>query len=408
MICQFQLQGQATAIKWFIDHGADPMARGLNDYTALHYLIASPLATPESVQLLLSAGASPSVTALNMLSPCALAIESRKLQLLEILLAHKEKEQDMPYDLRLHVAAMSGDVDLVNAVLKSGVDPNCRDPGNSTPLHVACYHDQADSFLALLAAGSDPTLLGQHSLTCAHICSLTGAVKCLGLVAKSYPTQIIARDPMDFTPLHIAAQANQPAVIDLLLAHGADVNDVASNELGPVHMAAMNGNDAFITELLNKAGNKVNISKAGIDGLTPLHIAAMAGKLSTLKLLVKAGADVNAASEMGQTPIEFAQMALYQADARLDPVEAELETMASKLERGSTAKGKGNNSNSNHNNKSSGHDGDEEGDLLQDDQTGEPVEMQASVQDLEQCCSYLESLALKELAQKIPHKEDLD
>jgi ankyrin repeat protein len=47
-----------------------------------------------------------------------------------------------------------------------------------------------------------------------------------------------------------------------------------------------------------------NVSKAGHDGSTPLHIAAERGNLNVIRALVKhLGADVNTSDEQGRTPL---------------------------------------------------------------------------------------------------------
>jgi uncharacterized protein len=76
----------------------------------------------------------------------------------------------------------------------------------------------------------------------------------------------------DFTALHYAAFFGGPEAARLLVENGADVNAYADNELG-VH---------------------------------PLNSAVAAGRGETVELLLEAGADPNAPTRSGHTPLDAA------------------------------------------------------------------------------------------------------
>jgi uncharacterized protein len=50
----------------------------------------------------------------------------------------------------------------------------------------------------------------------------------------------------------------------------------------------------------------VKIDSVGYDGDTPLHVVAWRDDLAGVKLLIRAGADVNARGEMRETPLHVA------------------------------------------------------------------------------------------------------
>ena len=80
------------------------------------------------------------------------------------------------------------------------------------------------------------------------------------------------RGALDASPLHIAARTGDVGDIEVLVAHGADV------------------------DLSGDLGN------------TPLHEAAMAGKVDSVRRLLLLGADTSVRNEFQQTALEVARL----------------------------------------------------------------------------------------------------
>ncbi|WP_257282063.1 ankyrin repeat domain-containing protein [Endozoicomonas sp. ISHI1] len=93
--------------------------------------------------------------------------------------------------------------------------------------------------------------------------------------------------------------------VDKSLAEGVNVNAVMNNGLTALMLASYNGNKKLLERLLN-AGAEVNTARAK-DGVTPLIIAAQKHHdPACMKLLIKAGAKVNAACSRGATALHWA------------------------------------------------------------------------------------------------------
>jgi ankyrin repeat protein len=92
------------------------------------------------------------------------------------------------------------------------------------------------------------------------------------------------------TPLHKAAQRGYTNLVALLLENGADPNAVNANGSTPLHTAAAAGNTAIMGWLL---AHKAEVDARDNAGLTPLYLAVQADQLDAASLLLKNKADPN-------------------------------------------------------------------------------------------------------------------
>ena len=132
------------------------------------------------------------------------------------------------------------------------------------------------------------------------------------------PSLIRTRLNDGFTPLHVAAIAHDPPMIDCLVRHGADLD--ARAERGteifwipvqhaqggerPLHCALWKEDPVPTVERLLSDGADPNASDD--DGSTPLHLAACMGQANAVRVLVANGAAVNAIDDAGHTPLHAA------------------------------------------------------------------------------------------------------
>jgi ankyrin repeat protein len=100
-----------------------------------------------------------------------------------------------------------------------------------------------------------------------------------------------------------AAEGQHSDIVELLIAHKADVDAADKQGLTPLHYALLADNPDVARSLLNhRANTNVKDNKAG---QTPLILAAAKGYRKVAELLLMHGAEVNAADDRG-TPLTWA------------------------------------------------------------------------------------------------------
>jgi len=126
-----------------------------------------------------------------------------------------------------------------------------------------------------------------------------------------------ARNHMDQTALMRAVVCGAYESAKILIEKGARVGETqVSNSSTALHdVAAESLGTAKMADLLIKAGADVNAETSG--GYTPLIIAAGRGKTDVVQVLLDAGANVDMRGESGKTALHLAEEREYKDTAKL-------------------------------------------------------------------------------------------
>ena len=208
----------------------------------------------------------------------------------------------------VHVAALGGHAHVLASLLArpafaSHVNAPARGMGGATPLHLAaCLGLGGEAAAdALLDAGASASALLRGGVSAAHLAAWSGADRLLERILSTDP--LLADEPTDIglTPLDCAALGGHAACVSLLLGFGAKGGAV----LPALTCAALGDDEETLALLLASHPNQL-FSCGSSAGWLPLHAAAAAAALTSVRALLNAGADVDALSADGLTPLDLA------------------------------------------------------------------------------------------------------
>ncbi|XP_016401565.1 caskin-2-like isoform X2 [Sinocyclocheilus rhinocerous] len=210
--------------------------------------------------------------------------------------------QDQEGFSALHHAALTGTTDLLSLLLEAQATVDIKDSNGMRPLHYAAWQGKADSVLMLLRAGASVNGASQDGQIPLHLAAQYGhyEVSEMLLQHQSNPCTV---NKAKKTPLDLACEFGRLKVTQLLLSSNMVVALLEGNSRDntPLHLAARNGHKDII-RLLLKAGIDINrTTKSG----TALHEAALYGKTEVVQLLLDAGIDVNIRNTYNQTALDI-------------------------------------------------------------------------------------------------------
>ena len=106
--------------------------------------------------------------------------------------------------------------------------------------------------------------------------------------------------------LLLVEEGNTEAVELLLKQHKDCLSWRDEKRNTALHLAALHGHEIIMAKLLGAGADPeaTNVNREeGLDHFTPLHYAAHKGNLEAIRVLLRAGANVNAGDRSGMTPL---------------------------------------------------------------------------------------------------------
>jgi ankyrin repeat protein len=301
--------GNPEIVRLLIEHGADVNAKG-DTYGETALIWAAEENHAKAAQVLIAHGADVNART----NPLERSKDRFGLEGVLTILPHGNWTP-------LMYAARQGSLETARTLVDAGANLNLTDPDSTTALMFAILNSHYDTAALLAERGADPNITdtsGTAALYATVDMNTLGEV--YGHPGRPSSSKVTALDLMKVllahgadpnarlrtptlqrahtpgeptlnegsTPLMRAAKNGDSAAIRLLLEHGADPNARAKNGT---------------TALMFAAGIGYGTGTFANDYATPAEL------LESVNVLVAAGADVNAISEAGQTPLHFGAQA---------------------------------------------------------------------------------------------------
>lgn len=182
--------------------------------------------------------------------------------------------------------------------------------------------DRPDLLENLLKKGVDPNITEPYRGNTGLIVAMQeGSMGVFNLLVSTKGIDLDKRATNGNTAIMLAAWKNNAPAVKTLLEKGAKVNQSGWTAL---HYAASVGNEEIVKMLLAK---KAIVDSPAPNKTTPLMMAARSGHTDTVKLLLDHGADVRLRNEWDMSAVDFARDGDFTSlekglQSRLDKVEA--------------------------------------------------------------------------------------
>ena len=309
-------QRHTAVVRVLIEHGADVQARSTVRRLVISRRLQSELKYGELGR---SYGTDAQETDVGGFTPLLFAARHGDIESARLLLAAGASINDTAPDGSsvLVVAVYSGHGALAKFLLEEGANSNAAAVGY-TALHAAVMTGDLDVVEALLAHGARPNA------------QVTEATK----VTRNGQVLMLDEQLLGATPFALAAKYTEVEIMRVLAAAGADASLPLKNGWTPLMLAASAGwrygvwdrRDRVLprelatqAELVDAQGTWAAVQmaiEAGADvtlvdgvGNTALHYIVDKGFDRAVELLVVSGANVNATNNRGQTPLAMVERA---------------------------------------------------------------------------------------------------
>ena len=307
-------------VRLLLKRGAKP--DGVGDPSSSPLIVACQYGDPVILNMLLNAHAGVKIVGAGGITPLALCAGSAPAAIVTRMIAagaEVEKADDKG-QTPLMWAAAKGRVESIRLLMEHGALINRATSGGFTPLFFALKSGVPAAPDAVLEAGGDASYVAPDG---------TSVVQ-LAMYQKNYEfaarmiergASVTAFDRNGDQLLHAAVLANQPSLVKLLLAKGADVNAPTGESKvkwrcevnfmsapyepppkSPLLLAAESGSAEIMRMLVDAGADPKFRAK---DGTNVVLAAASSGNVAALQQALELEPDVNVTTSDGQTPLHI-------------------------------------------------------------------------------------------------------
>ncbi|XP_019641819.1 PREDICTED: protein phosphatase 1 regulatory subunit 16A-like [Branchiostoma belcheri] len=229
-------------------------------------------------------------------------------------------------------SAARDDVQEVAELLKSGVSPDMTNSDGLTPLHQCCIEGSEEMMKVLVEAGANVNAVDcelwtplHAAATCGHINLVRYLINngadvlavnadgnmpydiCEDETALDYIESVMAQRGVTQDQIERLRGGREQTMLDDLrdrVNQGMDLEFTDREGATPLHIASANGYERVAEFLLD---HHVSVDIRDKDGWQPIHAAAYWSQPELVDLLLSNGADLEAKTNWGETPMEVTE-----------------------------------------------------------------------------------------------------
>src|SRR5271154_2776215 len=168
-------------------------------------------------------------------------------------------------------------------------------------VHYAAWTGNHQELLELLKTGHNIGLQDRDGFTALHLAVFNMHTNVVKALVDEDPSIVDVSTNASSTALKSAIFDDNSECVKILVEAGARALDQYG--ITPIHLAVIAGSTETIKVLLDL---KVDHSVRTPDRVTPMHFAALGGEPAVMTLLSSVGADVSCRDQMGRTPLHIA------------------------------------------------------------------------------------------------------
>ena len=202
---------------------------------------------------------------------------------------------------QLHSGERDSNV-TVKLTLPHGFSVDSRNAAGRTPLMNAALNGNVQVVKSIMNRGADPSLMDNRGWNTLHLAAQSGDTDIISLIHSHLPN-IESKTGEGYTPLMVAALCGKLHAVKWFLEKGATVACEGNRGWNTLHYAAQGG-DTDIISLIHT--HLPNIESKTGEGLTPLMVAAVTGKLHAVKWFLEKGATVACEDKRGWNTLHSA------------------------------------------------------------------------------------------------------
>lgn len=220
--------------------------------------------------------------------------------------------------------ASMGMLQAVERILEAGADPNAINPGSKlSALYFAISNDAKSLpvIAALLDGGANPNGAEGEGTLPLFVAVRQKNLAAAELLLKGGADANRTSPDNAMTPLLQALKNGQTDMIDLLVAHGADVQAPLPDGARALDVLVRDNADITAVQKALELGARADVCRLDDHGApveSALHLAVRHKRIEMINEMLKAGADPLTVDGFGYTPLQLAHSMLGGDDAIVD------------------------------------------------------------------------------------------